>query len=296
MQKPDAILIAGPTASGKSSYALEMAQQWGGEIINTDSMQIYQILNILTARPEKTDLQQIPHHLYGYVDVQRAYSVSRWLKDAGKKAEELWAKGVVPIFVGGTGLYFQALENGLADTPEIPFEVRNEIRNALLEHGSEKLHGRLKKLDPKGAAILRPTDGQRIARALEVVSVSGKPLAYFQALPVGAPLLRDKNCFRHVLMPERSDLHQRINARTEQMLEVGAVEEVRELLSLNLDPGATVMRAIGVKQISDYIQGKQSLKECTEKIKAATRQYSKRQSTWFRGQFSDDWQFKVNES
>ena len=293
MQKPDAILIAGPTASGKSKFAVEMAQQWGGEIINTDSMQIYQVLNVLTARPDRAELDKIPHHLYGYVDVKNAYSVSRWLKDASERAEELWVRGVVPIFVGGTGLYFQALENGLAETPEIPNKVRNEIRQALAANGSEGLHARLKKLDPKGAALLRSSDGQRIARALEVVSTSGKPLAYFQALPVSTPLLGDKACLRHVLMPDRPVLHQRINARTEQMLANGAIEEVRELLSLKCDPGATVLRAIGVYQIEDYIHGKQSLKECEDRIKAATRQYSKRQSTWFRGQFSDEWRFKV---
>ena len=292
MQKPDAILIAGPTASGKSKFAVEMAQQWGGEIINTDSMQIYQVLNVLTARPDRADLEKIPHHLYGYVDAKIAYSVSRWLKDASQKAEELWERGVVPIFVGGTGLYFQALENGLAETPEIPSEIRSEIRQSLAENGSECLHEQLQKLDPKGAALLRSSDGQRIARALEVVSTSGKPLSYFQALPVSTPLLGDKACLRHVLMPERPILHRRINARTEQMLANGAIEEVRELLSLECDPGATVLRAIGVKQIGDYIHGKQSLNECQDKIKAATRQYSKRQSTWFRGQFSDEWQFR----
>ena len=291
MENPGAILIAGPTASGKSKFALEMATRWGGEIVNTDSMQIYSVLNILTARPDGADLEKVPHHLYGYVDVNEAFSVSLWLEDATQKANQLWDKGVVPIFVGGTGLYFQALEEGLAQTPEIPMDVRAQIRTALDVEGSEALHLRLKKLDSLDADALQPTDGHRIARALEVITATGKPLSYYQSLPVANPLLGDKKCKRYVLMPERSLLHSRINKRTDDMLEEGAVDEVRSLLALNLRQDSTVLRAIGVKQITDYIHGKQTLNECAEKVKAATRQYSKRQSTWFRGQFSDEWEF-----
>ncbi|MEE9315054.1 MAG: tRNA (adenosine(37)-N6)-dimethylallyltransferase MiaA [Rhizobiaceae bacterium] len=291
VQKPDAILIAGPTASGKSKLALELARRYGGEIVNTDSMQIYPVLRVLSARPDEVDMAQTPHHLYGYAPIEEPYSVARWLEDAKQKANELWKRDVVPIFVGGTGLYFKALEEGLAGTPDIPSQIRAEIRADLLRDGSEKLHGRLQKLDPKGAENLQPSDGHRIARALEVVVSTGNSLQFFQNQPVSQPLLSGKNCQRLVLMPERSLLHTRINSRTEQMMDEGAIDEVRALLALNLPIEATVLKAIGVPQLSDFILGKQALNESVEKIRAATRQYSKRQSTWFKGQFSDDWQF-----
>ena len=291
MERPDAILIAGPTASGKSKLALEMAELWGGEIVNTDSMQIYPVLNILTARPDEDDLARVPHHLYGFAPLAEPYSVARWLEDARRVSEELWSRDVVPVFVGGTGLYFRALEKGLAGTPDIPAEIRAEIRQNLIEDGSVALHARLTLLDPAGAALLRPSDGQRIARALEVITATGKPLLDFQNQPVSAPFLDGKSVHRTVLMPQRPMLHERINLRTEWMMEQGALDEVTQLLSLKLPDEATVMRAIGVRQLTDYIRGEQLLKNSIDGIKAATRQYAKRQSTWFRGQFSNEWSF-----
>ncbi len=292
MQRPDIILIAGATASGKSKLALDLAERWGGEIINTDSMQIYPRLRVLTARPDAVDMAQIPHHLYGYAPIQEAYSVARWLEDVKKTVDGLYARGVVPIFVGGTGLYFKALEEGLAGTPEIPSKIREKIRGELILGGSQTLYDQLIELDPEGAKKLKHTEGQRIARALEVVVASGKPLQFFQDQPVPTPLLSGKNCQRTVLLPDRAVLHQRISERADLMIEQGAIEEVRGLLALELPEEATVLKAIGVRQIRDYILGKQNLKEAIMRVKAATRQYSKRQSTWFRGQFSSDWRFE----
>lgn len=287
--KPDAILLAGPTASGKSAHALELADRHNGVIINTDSMQVYPVLNVLTARPSADDLERAEHLLYGHAALDVPYSVAAWLKDATAAAHTVWDAGKVPIFVGGTGLYFRALDFGLANTPEIDAELRKSVRSDLIEHGSDALHARLAKLDAKGAAALRPSDGQRIARALEVVMQTSKPLSYFQMNTAESALLADRVVERFVLMPERSELHARINKRAGIMLESGVLEEVSALLKLDLPSESTVLRAIGVLQLSDLLSGKCTQEEALERLKAATRQYAKRQSTWFRGQLDDRW-------
>ena len=289
MKRPDVILIAGPTASGKSSFAIELAERWDGEIVNTDSMQVYPVLRVLTARPSEEDILRVPHHLYGTAPIGEPYSVARWLEEAMLVADDIIERGRVPVFVGGTGLYFRALEQSLAGTPHIPDALREAIRGDLVRHGSQALHARLAELDPLAAEKLRPTDSHRIARALEVVEATGKSLLAFQNLPVSTPYLADKLCEKHVLMPPRPLLHERINTRTEKMFEQGAVAEVEALLALELPPQATVLKAIGVKQVASFIYGEQSLNDSIFQVKAATRQYAKRQSTWFRGQFGTDW-------
>ncbi len=290
VQKPEAILIAGPTASGKSKLALDLAAKHGGEIINTDSMQVYPVLDVLTARPAAEDLQAAPHHLYGHAELKRPYSVMRWLQDVKPVLSDVVGRQKVPIFVGGTGLYFRALLEGLATVPEIPEEVRRQIRTDLTEIGAESLHARLAKVDPEAADRLKPGDGQRIARAFEVFTATGKPLAFFQS-QLGEPALIGAESVEKILvLPDRSLLHQRISDRADVMLEQGAVEEVRALLALDLPDDATVLRAIGVAQLREVLLGEQSPDAALEQLKIATRQYAKRQSTWFRNQFDESWQ------
>lgn len=291
MQRPDAILIAGPTASGKSKLAVDKALQWGGEIINTDSMQIYPVLDILTARPDKSDLQKVPHHLYGFAPLDRPYSAALWLEKARLQAEEIRSRDAVPVFVGGTGLYFRAIEEGLARIPDIPVEIRESVRSRLTLEGSEVLHEELTRVDPDGAARLKPGDSHRIARALEVVLATGQPLAHFQNQPGHSPIVTGISAEKIVLMPKREELHRRINLRTDWMLENGALDEVRDLLALNLPPHSTVLKAIGVRQLEKFLYGECAINQAKEHIKAATRQYAKRQSTWFNGQFDAGWQF-----
>ncbi|MGI9354364.1 MAG: tRNA (adenosine(37)-N6)-dimethylallyltransferase MiaA [Rhizobiaceae bacterium] len=289
MTKPDAILIAGPTASGKSQLALESARRVGGEIVNTDSMQIYDVLRALTARPSTEDEAVVSHHLYGFVSPLESFSVAKWLKLATTIADEIGARGNVPVFVGGTGLYFKALENGLADVPVIPEEIRAPIRQALLQDGSEALHRRLASVDAESAACLLPSDGQRVARALEVFEAAGKSLKSFQQDAKSIAYLNRRCVDKILLMPERAKLHKRINLRTTWMMEHGAVGEVRNLLAVDLPPDATVMQAIGVKPLDAYLSGRSSFEEALEKTRDATRQYAKRQSTWFRRQHGDEW-------
>jgi tRNA dimethylallyltransferase len=289
LNKPDAILIAGPTASGKSNFALELAETHDGEIINTDSMQIFPVLRILTARPNEADLARVPHHLYGTTPLEGPSSVAIWMADAERVANEIWSRGKTAIFVGGTGLYFRGLEHGLAQVPDVPSDIRSDVRKRLLDRGSELLHAELASKDPEGAALLRPSDGQRIARALEVFLTTGRSLKSFQDQPDTKPLLDAKSVERYLVMPDRPVLHERINARTVKMMEEGAVEEVRKLLTYELSSEMSVMRAIGVKEISQFLAGQLTYEGVIEKIRAATRQYAKRQSTWFRGQLKTEW-------
>ncbi len=290
MEQPDAVLIAGPTASGKSKLALEWAERVNGEIINADSMQLFAELSVLSARPDAEDLARVPHHLYASIPGTGPSSVMIWLERAVAIAQEIDLRGRVPIFVGGTGLYFRALEQGLARVPEIAPSVREDVRQRLIQQGSEKLYGELQELDPRGAQKLRPSDGQRIARALEVVLSTGEPLALYQRRNHVPGPFCGARLDRTLLMPPRAVLHERINLRTKVMMENGAIDEVRALLALNYPPQSPVLRAIGVEEVGKYIRGDLTLDESIERIRAATRQYAKRQCTWFRGQFGDNWQ------
>ncbi|NLS04771.1 tRNA (adenosine(37)-N6)-dimethylallyltransferase MiaA [Rhizobium sp. P32RR-XVIII] len=283
-----AILITGPTASGKSALAVELAKRHGGAVVNADSMQVYDTLRILTARPSEEEMEGVPHHLYGHVPAGEAYSTGAWLRDVAALLPELRAKGQLPVFVGGTGLYFKALTGGLSDMPAIPDDIRNRLRARLLDEGAEVLHSELAQIDPAAAGGLSAQDGQRIVRALEVVAATGQSILRFQG-QAGPMLVDPASTEKIIVMPERAVLHQRINGRFEKMLEQGAEDEVRELLALGLPPEMPVMKAIGVSQIAAMLRGEMGRSEVIEKGAAATRQYAKRQMTWFRNQMDESW-------
>jgi tRNA dimethylallyltransferase len=275
--RKSAVLIAGPTASGKSALALKLAAERGGVVINADSMQVYRELRIVTARPSVDDEALALHRLYGHVSGERDYSVGNWLVDARVAIAECWQTGQVPIITGGTGLYFKALEEGLAEVPAIPADIKAHWRQA-----EGDLHPRLARLDPAMAARLNPADRQRIVRALEVFDSTGKSLLWWQEQGQAAALLKDVLVERiHVDLP-REELHSRAAWRFDQMLAAGALEEVRALPVL--PPSQPIMKAIGVPELMAHLAGVMSLEEAREKAIASTRQYIKRQSTWWRGQ------------
>ncbi|XHE12013.1 tRNA (adenosine(37)-N6)-dimethylallyltransferase MiaA [Agrobacterium deltaense] len=284
----DAILITGPTASGKSALALRLARERGGVVINADSMQVYDTLRVLTARPSEEEMEGVPHLLYGHVPASSLYSTGEWLREISALLPDLRKQGRFPVIVGGTGLYFKALTGGLSDMPAIPDEIRDRLRARLIEEGAAVLHAELSRLDPAMAEGLQPGDGQRIVRALEVIEATGKSIRDFQKAS-GPVIVDPERARKFVVLTERPVLHDRINRRFETMMESGAVEEVKALLALNLPPEATAMKAIGVAQIADMLAGRMSEAEVIEKSAAATRQYAKRQMTWFRNQMGPDW-------
>lgn len=286
---PKAILIAGPTASGKSAAALALAERLGGTVINADSMQVYRELAILTARPAEGELKRVPHRLYGAVAADEPYSVGRWLEDAARAMAEAEGEGRVPILVGGTGLYFKALMEGLAPVPDVPREIREHWRAQAEKLGAEGLHRELAARDPGMAARLRPTDPHRIARALEVIDATSVSLSEWQGAGV-APVLAPEAVLRLVIAPEREALYAAIDRRFEAMIEAGAIEEVRALLALGLDPGLPAMRAHGVRELAAYLSGSSSRDEAMAKAKTETRRYAKRQMTWLR-RFMKDWEW-----
>lgn len=287
--KFDAILITGPTASGKSALAVRLAEQHNGVVINADSMQVYDTLRVLTARPSEQDMQAIPHHLYGHIPAISLYSTGEWLREISALLTELRAEGRLPVIVGGTGLYFKALTGGLSDMPPIPADIRERYRQRLIEEGSAPLHQELQARDPEMATVLKPADGQRIVRALEVLEATGNSIRTYQTTS-GPMIVNPDRAQKLVVLPERSILHERINRRFENMMQSGAVEEVEALLSLDLPPDSTALKAIGVSQIAEMLAGRMSQEEVIEKSAAATRQYAKRQMTWFRNQMGEDWQ------
>lgn len=288
----DAILITGPTASGKSALAVKLAQVHNGEVINADSMQVYDTLHVLTARPDAEDMGGIPHHLYGTVPAATAYSTGEWLRAVAPLLEDLRARGTLPVFVGGTGLYFKALTGGLSEMPEIPAAIRAKWRARLVEDGPWALHAELGARDPDMADQLSPSDGQRIARALEVKEATGRSISTFQETP-GSALVDPAKAWKIIVEPERQVLHDRINRRFEVMLDRGAIEEVRALLALDLPRELPVMKAIGVPQIVAMLAGELTRAQVTAQASAATRQYAKRQMTWFRNQMDDSWERTV---
>jgi tRNA dimethylallyltransferase len=285
----NAILITGPTASGKSALAVELAKRHDGVVVNADSMQVYDTLRVLTARPSEEEMQGVPHHLYGHVPAGAAYSTGGWLRDVSALLPTLRAAGRLPVFVGGTGLYFKALTGGLSDMPEIPEALRKALRSRLLEEGTDGLYAELAVADPAMAASLNRQDGQRIVRALEVMKATGRSIADFQGQS-GLVIIDAAQARKIVVLPDRAVLHQRINGRFEKMLQQGAEDEVRALLALDLPAEAPVMKAIGVSQITAMVRGEMTRDEVLEKGAAATRQYAKRQMTWFRNQMDDSWE------
>jgi tRNA dimethylallyltransferase len=283
-----AILIAGPTASGKSALALEMATRLGGVIVNADSMQVYSVLRVLTARPDEAELQKAPHLLYGHVDPRENYSTGRWLRDVRGLAESDAFGKRIPIFVGGTGLYFRALLGGLSPIPSVPAEISRRWRRALAEEGAQALHDQLRRQDPDAASRLAPADGQRIVRALEVMEASGRSILAWQA-GVAEAVLDPAGTEMILLEPDRKLLVERIERRFERMVEEGAKAEVEALLALDPDPSLPAMKAIGVREMAAVLGGGCTMDEAIARAKAATRQYAKRQATWFRNQMGPDW-------
>lgn len=285
----DAILITGPTASGKSALALQWARENNGVVINADSMQVYDTLQVLTARPSPDEMEDVPHHLYGHVPSIRLYSTGEWLREVQALVETLRGEKRFPVIVGGTGLYFKALTGGLSDMPAIPAEIRESYRARLVENGPAELYEELTQRDPETAATLRTTDGQRIVRALEVMATTGQSIRTFQQAR-GPMIIDPDRAKKYVVLPERAVLHERINHRFGLMMQSGAVEEVKALLAQELSPDATAMKAIGVSQIAEMLAGRMTQAEVIEKSAAATRQYAKRQMTWFRNQMGEDWE------
>ncbi|MEK1851281.1 MAG: tRNA (adenosine(37)-N6)-dimethylallyltransferase MiaA [Phyllobacterium sp.] len=283
------ILIAGPTASGKSALSLRLAEETRGVIINTDSMQVYDVLNLLTARPGPDDLKVAPHYLYGHVSPAIAYSTGQWFCDVEKTLNRLELSEKTVIFVGGTGLYFRALLGGLSAMPEIPADIRAYWRQQDAEQGAEKLHAILTRKDPLAASSLRPTDSQRIVRALEVINASGRSIIEWQK-ETGRPLINGEAARKIIIAPDRQWLGERIATRFEMMMRGGATDEVKALLSLGLSAELPAMRAIGVREISEMLAGRLRIEEAAELATIATRQYAKRQMTWFRNQLGEDWE------
>lgn len=281
-----AVLIAGPTASGKSALALELALATDGVVINADSMQVYRDLRIITARPTAADEALVPHRLYGHVDAAVNFSAGAWVSDAAKALDEARALGRLPIFIGGTGLYFKALTAGLSVVPPISAEVRDDVRARLERNGVEALHAELTRRDPRAAERLNLRDRTRIARALEVIEATGRSLLDWQH--VGQPPLLPKDSFRAVfLAPERDELYARIDARFDAMLGAGALREIERLAARHLDPLLPAMKAHGVPALIRHLRGELSLEEAAGIGRADTRHYAKRQFTWFRHQLPE---------
>lgn len=277
-----AVLIAGPTASGKSAVAMRLAREFDGVVINADSMQVYEDLRVLSARPDAQDEREVPHRLYGFVDGAEAFSTGRWLDAVGAELEKTWANGRLAIVVGGTGLYFRALESGLAAVPEIPADVRADLRKRGEAEGIDVLYRELEQRDREMAARLEAGDRQRILRALEVLEATGQSLLEWQRTPVGDSLLGNASVGRILLEVDRDALYARCDRRFDEMMTQGALDEVRALAARGLDRNLPVMKALGVPQIVDYLASDISLEDAAVAAKTGTRRYAKRQLTWFR--------------
>jgi len=279
--KSKIILISGPTASGKSNFSIKLAKKINGEIINADSMQVYKELKILSARPNLKDYQSIKHHLYGFHSVKNNFSTGDWLKNAIKKIKEVRQRKKIPIFVGGTGLYFKALTEGLVSIPNIPIKYRNNIRDLQKKLGQKKFYQKLIKLDPNSKEKINSTDTQRSIRAYEVKQHTKKSLhdwfkntkSYFEK----------EDFYKIYIDYPREELIQRIGKRTEQMIKIGAINEVKRFVKLKVRKDKSVNKAIGIHEIKEYLEKRNDMSEVIEKISIKTRQYAKRQSTWARG-------------
>ncbi|RTL47896.1 MAG: tRNA (adenosine(37)-N6)-dimethylallyltransferase MiaA [Bradyrhizobiaceae bacterium] len=286
LSETSAVLIAGPTASGKSALALALAEAANGIVINTDSMQVYRDLRVLTARPMPEEEARAPHRLYGTVDAAVNFSAGAWVSEAAKALAEARVAKRLPIFIGGTGLYFKALTRGLSDVPPVPAPIREAIRDRLERNGPEALHAELAARDPEAAMRLKPRDRVRIARALEVVEATGRPLAdwHSHGLP---PLLEPEGVIALFLAPDRTELYGRIDARFEAMTRTGALDEVAALAERGLDPLLPAMKAHGVPALIRHLNGELSLDEAIHIGQLDTRHYAKRQFTWFRHQLPE---------
>jgi tRNA dimethylallyltransferase len=280
-----ALLIMGPTASGKSALALTLAARIGGEIVNADSMQVYRDFRVLTARPSREEEAQAPHHLYGHVDAAELYSTGRWLSDALAAIAAIEARGRTPILVGGTGLYFMALTKGLANIPVADPELRAELRARAEREGAPALHADLARRDTVTAARLKPNDAPRILRALEVLETTGESITTLQAKT--KPALAPSQWHGVALLPDRETLYAGIDARFDMMLAAGALDEVRAFAARKLDPALPAMKAHGAPALMAHLRGELLLAQAAEIGKRDTRRYAKRQFTWIVNQMPD---------
>ena len=279
--KSKIILISGPTASGKSNFAIKVAKIVDGEIINADSMQVYKQLKILSARPDPKQYQKIKHHLYGFHDVKKNFSTGDWLKLVSKKIKDVQRRNRTPILVGGTGLYFKALTDGLVKIPNISVKLRNQIRNMQKKLGQKKFYKKLLELDSLSKGKINPTDSQRSIRAYEVKKFTNKSI--YEWFKNTKSNFLEADFFKVYIDYPRQELIERINVRTEDMIKKGAIKEVKNFRKLKVKKDKSVNKAIGVTEIEDYLDKKKDLEEIKEKIAIKTRQYAKRQSTWARG-------------
>lgn len=288
MTKNKVLLLAGPTASGKSNFALQWARANNGVIINTDSMQVYSVLHVLTARPNKDEMDLVPHHLYGTINPDIHFSTGLWLREVETLLNEL---GQVPIvFVGGTGLYFKALLGGLSQIPNVPDDIRLKWQEILENTNIIEIYKKLQTIDPILSGRIKPQDTQRILRAMEVYEATGKSLSWWQEQK-SKPLIQ--NADKLILLPERDILYQRINDRFDHMIEKGALDEVRQLKALNLNSMLPALKAIGVPELSQALDGNLDIDQAIEAAKMQTRRYAKRQTTWFKHQMDETWQRKI---
>ena len=286
-KKSKIILIFGPTASGKSKFAIRLAKRVNGEIINADSMQVYKELKVLTDRPKSNDLKLTKHHLYGFINVKKKFSTGQWLKLAQKKIRELKKKNKTPIIVGGTGLYFKSITNGLVKIPKIPNNFRNKIRKMHSNLGQDKFYKKLIKIDPNVKYKINSKDAQRSIRAYEVKKFTRQSL--FQWFEKTNIPFDDKDFIKILIDIKREDLVQSIEKRVNKMFQNGAIKEVKKFLKLRVNKSKSASKVIGINEICLYLLNKQNLIATKEQITIKTRQYAKRQSTWARGQMQD-WQ------
>ena len=278
-------LIAGPTASGKSALALKLARETGGEIVNADALQLYADLRILSARPSDAEQAQAPHHLFGTVDAADGWSVGRWLRAALPILDDIAERGRGAIVVGGTGLYFEALTKGLAEIPEVPANFRRQAQADYDLMGESSFRGRLEVHDPAAARRIAPGDRQRLVRAWEVFAATDTPLSEWQQ--TGRPGLAAGSWRAVALEPPREALYARCDDRLAAMVEAGVLDEVRTLVSRNLDPALPALKAVGVRELSAHLRGETSLAEAVIAAQRETRRYAKRQTTWRRGRMAD---------
>ncbi len=280
--KKTALVIAGPTASGKSGLALALAERWGGVVINADSMQVYADLPILTARPGPADLARAPHRLYGYLDRNQVCSAARWTAEARAAMRQAWDVGQLPIIVGGTGLYLRALIDGLADIPAIPDAIRDEARALMAHLGAHRFFEALIARNPRGAEGLRPSDSQRLTRAYEVLVATGRPLADWHQAQV--PVDDQITWIRTALMPDRPVLHQAIDQRFASMVAQGALDEVRAFADQGFDPNLPIAKVLGLRPLLGHLKGEMTIEGAITQASTDTRRYAKRQMTWIRTQ------------
>ncbi|WP_371394763.1 tRNA (adenosine(37)-N6)-dimethylallyltransferase MiaA [Glycocaulis abyssi] len=281
---PPFIFLGGPTASGKTALAVALAQRVGGEIINADSMQLYRGLEVLSAQPGEDERAGVPHHLFGEADPSTRWSAGRWVRAALAIAEPLRESGVPAIFVGGTGLYFKTLIDGIAPTPEIPPEVRAEV-SLLEESGHAALRAEAERLDAEGAGRIKPGDRQRLVRLIELVRTTGKPLSVLHADT--RPLIAPGSWAGFALRPDREALYARIERRFDAMMEAGALDEARALHARGLDRQLPALKAVGIRPLLAHLDGELTLEEAVERAKTDSRRYAKRQFTWFANQHAD---------